>query len=218
MPGYSAIALVPSQGIFYISGTDYDRAWGGQSRKGREKLFCYDYVSNSTTLTKLWDYQFLGPEWNPINPQYIVKGHDPYQVAGYSLSSPALVDGHVYYGSWNGHVYCFGNAYQTVIEITSFKAIPKLRNIILTWSTEAEIDNAGFNLYRSESENSEYVKINDSLIPAAGSPTQEASYTYVDENVQNTKTYYYKLEDIDTSGNRTMHGPVHAKLKIGFKR
>jgi len=109
MPGYSAIALVPSQGIFYISGTDYDRAWGGQSRKGREKLFCYDYVSNSTTLTKLWDYQFLGPEWNPINPQYIVKGHDPYQVAGYSLSSPALVDGHVYYGSWNGHVYCFGD-------------------------------------------------------------------------------------------------------------
>jgi len=116
-PGYSAMALVPAQGIFYISGTDYDRAWKGSNSRGREKLFCYDYASNSTTLTKLWEYQFLGPEWYPPpgtanrNPELIVKGHDPYQVAGYSLSSPALADGHVYYTSWNGHVYCFGDPY-----------------------------------------------------------------------------------------------------------
>jgi outer membrane protein assembly factor BamB len=110
-PGYSAIALVPAQGILYISGTDYDRAWQGSLKRGREKLFCYDYASNPTTLTLLWEYQFLGPEVYPNTPEYIVKGHDPYQVAGYSLSSPALVDGHVYYGSWNGHVYCFGNPY-----------------------------------------------------------------------------------------------------------
>ena len=82
--------LCRQQGIFYISGTDYDRAWKGQVQEGREKLFCYDYVSNSTTLTQLWEYQFLGPEWYPPrhpehNPEYIVKGHDPYQVAGYSL-------------------------------------------------------------------------------------------------------------------------------------
>ena len=111
-PGYSAMAIVPAQGVFYISGTDYDRAWQG-SKKGREKLFCYDYASNSTTLPLLWNYQFLGPEWNPApaNPEYIVKGHDPYQVAGYSLGSPALADGHVYYGSHNGHVYCFGDPY-----------------------------------------------------------------------------------------------------------
>ena len=110
-PGYSAMALVPSQGIFYISGSDYDRAWQGSSKKGQEKLFCYDYVSNSTTLTNLWEYQFLGPEQNPVNPKYIVKGHDPYQVSGYSLSSPVLADGHVYYSSWNGHAYCFGDPY-----------------------------------------------------------------------------------------------------------
>ena len=59
-PGYSAIALVPSQGIFYIGGTDYARAWQGSSRKGREKLFCYDYVSGGSTITQVWEYQFLG--------------------------------------------------------------------------------------------------------------------------------------------------------------
>jgi outer membrane protein assembly factor BamB len=110
MPGYSAMALAPSQGVFYISGTDYDRAWKGQFSKGREKLFCYDYVSNSTTIPRLWEYQFYGTGASPAN-EYLIKGHDPYQVAGYALGSPALVDGHVYYGSWNGHLYCFGDPY-----------------------------------------------------------------------------------------------------------
>jgi outer membrane protein assembly factor BamB len=108
-PGYSAIALVPSQGILYIGGTDYAQAWKGSSVKGREKLFCYNYASSGSTLTLLWEYQFTDPLSS--TPQRIVKGHDPYQVSGYSLSSPALADGHVYYGSWNGHVYCFGDPY-----------------------------------------------------------------------------------------------------------
>ena len=81
---------------------------------------------------------------------------------------------------------------------------------MLEWSTESEIDNAGFNLYRSESENGEYIKINTSLIPAQGSSTQGASYEFIDKDVQNRKTYYYKLEDIDLNGKSTMHGPVNA--------
>ena len=54
----------------------------------------------------------------------------------------------------------------TLIELTSFTAIPSNREVIITWPTESEIDNAGFNLYRSESENGEFTKINSSLIPA----------------------------------------------------
>ena len=108
-PGYSAIALfLPRE--FHISGTDYDRAWQGQNKKGREKLFCYNYDSGGSTITQVWEYQFFGTG-TPPNNEYLVKGHDPYQVAGYSLSSLALADGHVYYGSWNGHVYCFGSLY-----------------------------------------------------------------------------------------------------------
>ena len=40
--------------------------------------------------------------------EYIVKGHDPYQVSFYSLGTPALADGKVFYGSYNGRVYSFG--------------------------------------------------------------------------------------------------------------
>jgi len=98
----------------------------------------------------------------------------------------------------------------TVINLSSFTATPKFSKVIIQWSTEAEIDNAGFNIYRSETEDGNYIKINDSLIPAQGSSTQGASYEFTDTNVQNRKTYYYKLEDIDLSGKSTMHGPVKA--------
>ena len=57
----------------------------------------------------------------------------------------------------------------TLINLSSFTATPKFSKVTIQWSTESETDNSGFNLYRSESENGEYIKINDSLIPAQGS-------------------------------------------------
>jgi hypothetical protein len=98
----------------------------------------------------------------------------------------------------------------SLIDLSSFTATPKLNKVILQWSTVAEIDNAGFNLYRAETEDGEYIKINTSLISAKGSSTQGASYEYIDNGLQNRKTYYYKLEDIDLNGTSTAHGPVSA--------
>jgi hypothetical protein len=98
----------------------------------------------------------------------------------------------------------------TLIELSSFTATPKAGKVVLQWSTESEIDNAGFNLYRSETENGQYIKINTTLIPVKGSSVQGASYEFMDSNMQNRKTYYYKLEDIDFNGKSTMHGPVRA--------
>ena len=104
----------------------------------------------------------------------------------------------------------------TVINLSSFTAIPAAGKVIVKWSTESETDNAGFNIYRSKSENGEYIKINDSLIPAQGASTQGASYEFTDSNVKNRKTYWYKLEDIDLNGTATMHGPVSATPRLIF--
>ena len=52
------------------------------------------------------------------------------------------------------------------------------------------------------------MKINDSLIPAKGSPIEGATYQFIDKNVRIRSIYYYKLEDIDLKGTSTMHGPV----------
>ena len=83
---------------------------------------------------------------------------------------------------------------------------------MLRWKTGTEIGNIGFNIYRSESEDSGYVKINGDIIPAKGSSTHGAVYRFKDGNVEAGKAYWYKLEDID-SGGSTQHGPV--KVEVG---
>lgn len=98
----------------------------------------------------------------------------------------------------------------TLVELSSFSAEPSNKEIIIKWSTESETDNIGFNIYRSASGDENYIKVNASLIPAQGSTTQGAFYEFVDKDVKNRKTYYYKLEDIDLNGKATMHEPVSA--------
>ncbi len=101
-----------------------------------------------------------------------------------------------------------------LISLASFTATAKSGKVLIEWTTESEIDNAGFNLYRAESEDGKYIKINSALISAKGSPTQGTSYEFVDANVQNRKTCYYKLEDIDLNGSSTMHRPVSATPRL----
>jgi hypothetical protein len=107
-------------------------------------------------------------------------------------------------------------ALATLIDLSSITATPEFNKVIIQWSTESEINNVGFNLYRAESENGEYIQINDSLIPSKGSSTQGASYEFVDNDVKNRKTYYYKLEDIDLNGISTLHGPITATPRLIF--
>ncbi len=112
-----------------------------------------------------------------------------------------------FYGRWE--VECVDAVF-----LSSFKALPDDKKVTISWSTDAEIDNAGFNLYRSEAEGGEYVWINEALIPAQGSAAEGAAYEFVDEAVQNRTTYYYMLEDIDLNGVSTMHGTVSAVPRL----
>jgi hypothetical protein len=105
---------------------------------------------------------------------------------------------------------------QTLVELSSFTAKPANGSVTLNWVTETEIDNAGFNIYRADSENGKYVKITDSLIASKAGATQGATYQFIDNDVENRKTYYYKLEDIDLNGTSTMHGPMSATPRLMF--
>jgi hypothetical protein len=80
----------------------------------------------------------------------------------------------------------------------------------LKWETASEIDNAGFNIYRSESKDGEYTQINDSIITTEGSSTVGATYEFIDTNVQNGKTYYYELQGMDMEGYSSIYGSVSA--------
>ena len=96
----------------------------------------------------------------------------------------------------------------TLITLVSFTATYQNEYVLIEWKTDMELNNAGFNIWRSEAAASGYFKINDSFIPAEGSGYQ---YSFIDDAVVTGNTYYYKLEDIDLDGISTFHGPVSTK-------
>jgi hypothetical protein len=102
----------------------------------------------------------------------------------------------------------------TAITISSFDAKPGNSKVTLIWTTGDETDNLGFNIYRAESKDGEYVKINGSLIASKVGSGLGTSYEFTDSDVKNRMTYYYQLEDVDVNGVKTMHGPVSATPRL----
>jgi hypothetical protein len=80
--------------------------------------------------------------------------------------------------------------------------------MLVAWKTVSEIDNLGFNLYRSRASSGPYTRLNEALIAARGA-TSGAVYTWTDQLIEVGVSYYYRLEDVETSGGSTFHGPVH---------
>ena len=76
----------------------------------------------------------------------------------------------------------------------------------MTWETESEIANEGFNVLRRTGKKGDYEAINGALIPAEGGPAFGEAYEFVDDTAKLGRKYSYLLEDIDTSGLKTSHG------------
>lgn len=78
----------------------------------------------------------------------------------------------------------------------------------LNWATAEEIDNFGYNVYRSESDNfAEAELIHFEATAVFGGNGPGATYQHMD-TVPSYGQYYYWLEDVDTEGVKTVHGPV----------
>ena len=88
------------------------------------------------------------------------------------------------------------------VELSVFTATTSGENVILQWRTESEINNLGFDVYRSESPEGQFVKVNPVYIKGAGTDATPHDYQFADESAVVGKTYYYYLEAISFSGER----------------
>lgn len=100
----------------------------------------------------------------------------------------------------------------TAVTLSSFSAkaqgFSAPGQISVAWATGSEINTAGFNLYRSESAQGPYVRINSELIPASNDALAGGKYQYLDKNTVAGHTYYYQLEDIELNGASVRHPAV----------
>lgn len=83
--------------------------------------------------------------------------------------------------------------------------------VIITWTTESETQNVGFNVLRSRTAYGTFVKINATLIPGAGTTSERQTYTYPDRSAAREVAYYYRLEDVSVSGARQRLATVRMK-------
>ncbi len=86
--------------------------------------------------------------------------------------------------------------------------------VVITWTTESEVDNAGFNLRRSLTRDSGYTLLNPALIAGAGTTGERQTYTFIDTSAKPGVEHYYQIEEVSFGGKREMlvtrrlRGPV----------
>ena len=73
---------------------------------------------------------------------------------------------------------------------------------VITWSTQSELNNAGFFIKRSQQRNGQFKVINATMIPGAGTTSEKQFYTFTDTTAQPNVVYYYQIEDVSLDGNR----------------
>ena len=149
--------------------------------------------------------------WINISPMYggvTIDKNDPYKFNGYAWSENV---GWIHFQNASPS-YAVALDGPLVVNLISFTATGFNDHVALNWETASEIDTAGFYLLRREGSSGDYKRITQSLIPAEGSATSGATYTYTDRDVTGPNIYYYKLEDVSTSGGRSEHGPVSAAV------
>ena len=88
--------------------------------------------------------------------------------------------------------------------------------VVITWSTQSELNNAGFFIKRSQQRDGQFQVINAAMVQGAGTTSEKQFYTYTDTTAQPNVVYYYQIEDVSLDGNRqTLTNGIRLKGHIG---
>ena len=88
------------------------------------------------------------------------------------------------------------------VTLSHFRAEHTNAGVALKWTTESELDNAGFYIYRSETKDGEFKVVNPTMIQGAGTTSERNTYTWKDTTAKPNVAYYYRIEDISHAGVR----------------
>ena len=200
-----------------VTYSDVEDAWSGDGNINADPKFCsrggitnYDgYFLKQENDGGGWPSSDWSPCIDAGDP-----GSDPFGGAANTEYSTAVNEFLDTNRVDMGYHYKYGGC--TYIELVSFSARPVGSRIVLNWETGAEIDNAGFVVYRAIAGTFDYQQLSG-LIPAQGTPTSGASYSFTDSDVEPGVSYDYWLVDIETSGKWTAHGPATTRLPLSIK-
>ena len=122
-----------------------------------------------------------------------------------SFAAPTHIRAQSYYGAANDvGTPGFRAGGALPVELSHFRpARDKVTGaVVITWSTQSELNNAGFFIKRSQQRDGEFKVINATMIAGAGTISEKQFYTYQDTTASPNVVYYYQIEDVSLDGNR----------------
>ena len=111
--------------------------------------------------------------------------------------------------SWYGSEDDYGTPLHTAgtplpVELSFFRPTLEDGEIVIRWTTESELNNAGFNIYRSDTSTGEFTKVNEQMIQGNGTTGERSTYKWVDTTAKPNAVYYYQIEDVSFAGERQL--------------
>jgi Secretion system C-terminal sorting domain len=112
-----------------------------------------------------------------------------------------------------------GNDPVLPVTLSSFTAEYLNNSPVLYWTTQSEINNLGWDIFRSVVENGfdtgNSLQITTSMVPGIGASTEPTDYSYSDEfPIVEGVTYYYWLQSTSATNDIDFFGPISLTIPI----
>ncbi len=149
---------------------------------------------------------------------------DGTTAAGWILASMTNLVPQTYYGDTDdiaspGH----RQGSPLPVSLSSFRPLrdQATGDVVIRWITQSELNNAGFNILRSETKKGEYKVVNlKGIVAGHGTTSEQHVYEWKDTTAKPNVVYYYQIEDVSLDGKRTalattrLKGHVSAAGKV----
>ena len=151
---------------------------------------------------------FWGGEWHQANfwPLIVQSAAEPGETVLFDINFAAKGDVYI--------VFTRGFDPTVPVELSQFAATITAQNYVqITWTTQSESNISGYNIYRNTNiDLSSAIKVSDLI---EGTNTSEAhTYSYLDQELEQSGTYYYWLQNVELDGYISYHGPVSVTFKV----
>jgi hypothetical protein len=100
------------------------------------------------------------------------------------------------------------------VELADLSARANEQQVVLTWTTASETNNAGFSVQHKSPDGASWTELGFVESTATGGTTTEAqSYRFTAENLS-VGTHQFRLRQKDLDGATRVHGPVRVELRL----
>ena len=103
------------------------------------------------------------------------------------------------------------------VSLSSFRPVrdKQTGEVVVRWVTQSELNNAGFNILRSETKTGKFKVVNiKGIIPGHGTTSEKHVYEWKDTTAKPNVVYYYQIEDVSFDGERATLATTHLRGNV----